>query len=524
MTEGGGEGTTQAIRGSSLLLLGRVLSIGLAFFSQILIIRYLSQNGKGDYGVFAYAMALAVPLKTFSLFGMPDALARYLSIYREEGRYRTALGAIVLGLGFVTSAGLLLAFGLAGVAWRFGAEMMSGPHATTLIIVLAFLVPVESLDDMLTVLFANFSSPRSIFIRRYLMAPGLRLALIVALILLDAGVVALAVGYVSVSAFGSLVYLAMFVGLVRKQAWLPSFSFGELDYPVREIFLFALPLLGNAVVWAVLSWADTWLLGYFGTDEQVADFRAVMPFARFNQLVFTNFVVLYMPLASRAFARKDYGQLSAGYWRIALWVAVVTFPILALTVCFPRPIIETAIGSQYGDASLILLLLSVGFYVNAVLGLTGGTLSIFHKLRFLLVVDVLTAIGNVALNIALIPRYGAEGAAVATMTSLIVHGVVRQIGLWKITPVSIVPSAWARVMVGMALALAVLLAVDAWLEPGVLLAIFATGLASLFVVWVSRQLLDIGGMFPELLRVPVARRLLRPFLVDPAPVTAAERE
>src|SRR6476661_5203575 len=47
--------TAKAVRGSSLLLLGKVLALGLNFVSQILIVRYLTKN---DYGAFAYALSI----------------------------------------------------------------------------------------------------------------------------------------------------------------------------------------------------------------------------------------------------------------------------------------------------------------------------------------------------------------------------------------------------------------------------------------------------------------------------------
>ena len=47
--------TRNQIRGSSLLLVGRMASLGVNFAVQIIVIRYLS---KSDYGAFAYALSL----------------------------------------------------------------------------------------------------------------------------------------------------------------------------------------------------------------------------------------------------------------------------------------------------------------------------------------------------------------------------------------------------------------------------------------------------------------------------------
>ena len=47
------------VRGSSLLLAGRLVAMAINYATQILIIRYLS---KSDYGAFAYALSMVAVL------------------------------------------------------------------------------------------------------------------------------------------------------------------------------------------------------------------------------------------------------------------------------------------------------------------------------------------------------------------------------------------------------------------------------------------------------------------------------
>ena len=47
--------TTRHIRGSSLLLIGRALSLGINFVTQVLIVRALTPT---DYGAFSYALSI----------------------------------------------------------------------------------------------------------------------------------------------------------------------------------------------------------------------------------------------------------------------------------------------------------------------------------------------------------------------------------------------------------------------------------------------------------------------------------
>ena len=56
----GSAATRQQIRGSSLLLTGRLLSLAVNFATQVLIVRYLS---KTDFGAFAHFRESAVELQ-----------------------------------------------------------------------------------------------------------------------------------------------------------------------------------------------------------------------------------------------------------------------------------------------------------------------------------------------------------------------------------------------------------------------------------------------------------------------------
>lgn len=97
-----GTATKRQIRGSSLLLFGQILSKGLNFFIQVLIVRYLT---KSDYGAFAYALSIAALGETITTFGLDRSIARFAPIYHEREDYPKMAGTIVMALGTVLLLG-----------------------------------------------------------------------------------------------------------------------------------------------------------------------------------------------------------------------------------------------------------------------------------------------------------------------------------------------------------------------------------------------------------------------------------
>ncbi|HET8630676.1 MAG TPA: flippase [Thermomicrobiales bacterium] len=499
------------IRGSTLLLVGRVAAQALELGAQILLVRYLSME---DYGAFSYALAAALLFKSVAMFGLPDTLARYIPLYRERGRYDALLGSLRLGFGAVLGLGLLLAAGVVvGVHW-LGVRPIDDQRALTLLAILALLIPLEAVDGLLTALYATLGDARTIFLRQALV-PALRFALVVGMIALGADVVFLTLGYLAISLVGAAIYGGLFGRLVRGQARDWPAAPRRRAYPVREIFTFAVPMLTTALIWILMESSDVLLLGHFRDADAVATFRAVAPVARLNQGVIVNFAILFTPLASRLYARGDRDGLGALYGQTALWVTVLTFPIFALTGALAGPLTVGLFGARYADATPLMALLSLGYFFQTALGFNGLTLKVCKKLRYSVAIDSTAAVLNIAINLALIPSYGARGAAVGTATTLVVHNLLKQYGLWRYTGITLFHRRYLAAYGAVAAVALALVGVEALWHLTFWLALPVGAAASLLVLWGSRGALDVAAIFPEIDRWPLVRLVLQPLLRAP---------
>src|SRR6476660_1844381 len=105
------------VRGSSLLLLGRIIAMVVNFLVQVLIVRYLSTAA---YGAFAYALSLVTLGETLVTLGIDRAVGRFLPIYHERGEWAKLFGTIALVGGTILSLGLVLIILVVGLAGTFG--------------------------------------------------------------------------------------------------------------------------------------------------------------------------------------------------------------------------------------------------------------------------------------------------------------------------------------------------------------------------------------------------------------------
>jgi O-antigen/teichoic acid export membrane protein len=504
----GSHGTTaRHIRSSSVLLVGRVLTLALNFGSYLLLARYLS---RANYGAMSYALAVVSFLQGFATFELSSALSRWLPLYRERGQYGAAYGSVALAVAFVlVTSGLVAAALMLGVP-RLGAHLIDDPQARRLLVILALLIPIQSVDTVITSLFAILGETRTLLIRGSILAPGLRIGLVAVLVAVRANVSVLAWGYLAISAIG-LVYCAWSLWqTVRARGLLRRCRPSEIVYPVRTLFAFASPLVVTVLVWSLMESSDALMLGYFHGVEAVAGFRAVMPLAQLNKVATVAFGAMFLPAASSLYARGEQQHLSDLYWRTAVWMAALSFPVFLFTFSFARPTASLLLGHRYLDSVPVLSILSLGYFVNAALGFNGLTLKTFNKLRFTVCIDLAAAVLNVAVNLLLIPRWGAVGAASGTCATMIVHNVLKQFGLWKYTGIPALSRPYVPAYAALFGLPPLLLALQALLPPTLWIALPLGAAAIVVALWSSRRVLAIGVMFPELgawrLRVALRRR------------------
>jgi O-antigen/teichoic acid export membrane protein len=115
---------------------------------------------------------------------------------------------------------------------------------------------------------------------------------------------------------------------------------------------------------------------------------------------------------------------------------------------------------------------------------------------------------SIALNLVFIPAFAALGAAVSTALALIVFNVLKQAGLRRGTGISVFDRQYAWVYGVIALAVVAMGGVQYLVHPGIVGSVVLAGVGSLLVLAATRRALDVADTFPEILRIPFARRIL----------------
>lgn len=494
------------VRGSSLMLAGRLAALVVAFLTQILIVRHLST---GDYGAFAYALSAVLLLQSVLPLGMDRSDTRFLAFYDERRDPGRLLGVIVLEAGAILLLGGAAIAGAWALRGSLEGSLTSNARAFDVLLALLALAPLQALDTLVVNVFAVFAKPWSVFFRRYVLDPGLRLLVAVALVATNGGVLFLALGYVGAGLLGVAIYSALLVRLLARLGLLSGVSLRSLVVPARDVLAFSLPLLLTNVVAVAGTELAAVVLGHYHSSASVAAFRAVEPLAALNLVVMYSFTTLFTPAAARLYARGDRDGLRRLYWQSAAWVAMLTFPVLAVTTALSHPVTVGAFGNRYSGSALYLALLSAGYYANAALGFNGITVLMLGRLRYLTIGNLAVLAWMLAMDFLLIPPWGATGAVVAVLSSVLVHNVVKQAGLGFGGGIGIFDRQHAAVLLQLILAVVALNVVMLATSPPLPVGLVVVAFVTFALLRLIGPALDLGAMFPELARTRVLRWIVR---------------
>lgn len=477
------------------MLAGRFCSVGINFLVQVLIVRAIA---KSEYGAFAYAMSVMGIGSSLAVMGLGKSLERFAPMYQEQRDYRRAVGTILL----ITAAVVLSGIGVMCLVWALDywdvPVLSRNSVAAQLTVIIAILIPFEGVNHILEKMFAVFARPRALFVRRYIVGPGLKITAVIFVLVSQSSVYALAYSYVCMAIVETLYSVVVLYGVFRETGLLPFFRWSETKWNAREIFAYSAPLALSDLMPAIRAALVTMVVEFFHGALAVAAFRAVLPVARLNHVALESFRLLFTPTIARLHAQGDRGAIEHAYWLSSSWIAVVTFPLFAFCVIAPDYLSTWLFGAEYSSSAQILAVLAIGFYVSAVLGFARQVLPIFGWVGKIFWNDLFTALLSVGLTLALVPRWGEMGGAIAASAALIVGVVMQQISLSRLGLIRGIDRQsmvlFAVIVAGTLVPVMIRLQFAPGL-PGVLGMIIG---ASLAVVLTSYSLLDIQATFPEI--------------------------
>jgi len=418
-------------KGTGTVFIGSIVSIVFAFISRILIAKYYTQ---GEYGIFSLGYTILFISAIVGALGLQEGVARQIAYYKGKGNNKAMSGVIFFSLLFSLVAGITLFILLFSSSNIISIKVFHLLKFSYYLKIFSIAIPFFILLFVLTSIFRGFSSVKENVLFTNSLRNLLFLSFLSYIILKSFTFKWVIISYSTSIIISSIIFVLYFVS--KSKSFFSGLSIKKIDSSFgKELIIFSLPLLLVSILSQIMNWTDTLMLGYFKTAEVVGLYNAALPLGQFVSMALGSMLFIYMPIVSELHAKNRIYEMKRSYTTLTKWLSVVTLPLVLIFVFFPRTTLSFLFGAKYILASTVLQILAIGFFINNMLGPNGATLLAMGKTRFLMYVTFVAAAINVILNAILIPKYGIEGAATATVTALVSINVIRVIRLYSISKI-----------------------------------------------------------------------------------------
>ena len=378
------------------LVLERTVPMATGFVVSAVFVRYL---GPTRFGLYSYAVSFAVIFGTLAALGMDSVVVRDLTRCPDRE-------------GEILGTALTLRIGAALVLWIGAIAAVVHLRDDALTRVLVAILAAQSVATALNVFecwFQAHIAARPMVIVRTSIALLGQLGRVI-LVLCSASLPAFAV-----LAAGAMVLSSALVWLLFARATRQRLTFAPAC--ARQFAHDGWPLLVVGISIMVYMRIDQLMLtamagerenGIYATAVMLSELWYFLPMAVAGSV---------FPLIVKAHDSEDPQRFQEKLQLFYDAMVGLGYAIAVPVFAFAGPIVKLLYGSAYAGSAAVLRV-HVASLVFVCVGFARGQYLIArNETRFSMIASLLAAVVNVLLNLALIPAYGALGAAWATLLS-----------------------------------------------------------------------------------------------------------
>lgn len=193
----------------------------------------------------------------------------------------------------------------------------------------------------------------------------------------------------------------------------------------KSLFKLAIPLLITSSLYLLMGQIDTLMIAAYIGEEEVGVYNIFTKVVRFTAIAVTGVESIFLPKISKFYINKNWKGLERMALKSNLLVTGATIAMALLLLLFKKSIL-----SFFGADSHLLFAAMSTFYwllaarfMHAILGNSPFILNMTDHQKVMTKIALIATLSNVLLNAILIPKMGIEGAAIASLVSLLVFNL-----------------------------------------------------------------------------------------------------
>ncbi len=392
-----------------LSFLFRMLAMIFSFISMWIITHFY---GESVFGTYTVALTVLQIMAMVFAVGIPNAFVRFAA----------GLDSVEKRKGLLIKSGLIILISslIPMLGFYFGADFFSHtvfqkPTLFNYFLVVSFSIPFMIFHEIIGYYFISVKKIISYGLFFYIVPSLLFAVLLIVFYYFNL------TGFFTFLAYVSAIVLTVILGLGVVFYEKSKITFPEIT--INKILKTSFPMMVSGLFLILLNWTDILMLGRIESESQIGIYNAAFKLGYLALFFVLSMNAIIMPKVADLFYQSNFTEMKKVINRTTQLVIILTVPFAFGIIFFGEQLLQL-FGEGFVSGKTTLILITLGALFNAMTGNVDQILNMTNYQKTVRNVFFLGFLMNVLLNLYLIPIYGIEGAATASLMTNIVVNVV----------------------------------------------------------------------------------------------------
>lgn len=389
--------------------IGSLLVTLAGFISFPILTRLLSQ---GDYGLLSLVGVTLTLLVAIGKLGLQNPIIRFYSDAesdRDGWNLKKYYSTIIFGMAII---GLLITFIWLIIVYFAPVSLWTDKQLRFVFMVTSLLVLIRILDSAFSNIFRAQQKSRLLSTYRVYRRYATLILVVITIFYISNSLLGLYLATIIVELLS--VFILGYLLLKNKKLSLKSFS----PFLLKQMLIFGIPLVGHELAWVLHNTGDRYLIQWIMGAESLGAYAAAYNLSDYVRIiVIMSLYQALPPIYLKIWANEGEQATREFIERSLHFYMMVALPVIAGISVVGPTLLNILATEKFSAGAVIIPYVIAGMVINGSAVMFGAGLYIHKQTKILMVLMLISAIFNIILNLFLIPRFGIEGAAIATLIS-----------------------------------------------------------------------------------------------------------
>jgi O-antigen/teichoic acid export membrane protein len=401
-------------RAAGTAFLIRIAGSAIGFLSQPLLARWM---GSYEFVVYAYVWTWVLLLGSLIDFGFASNAQRFIPEYSKADASDLLRGFLAGGRWFVFVLSVIIA-GTGAIALWLAEPLISAAFVLPLLLG-CLTLPVYGLIIIQDGIARSYDWMNIALLPLYIIRPVLIISLVAAGAMLGIAASANLAMVASVLATWATALLQL---VLLNRRILTNIPIGIRRYEWKRWLATSLPIVLVGSFYFLLTYVDILVLKAYQPPDQIAIYFAATKILSVIAFIHFSTSAAAAHLFAEYHAAGDFGRLEGFVAHCVRWTFWPTLAAAGAILVVGHPVLWL-FGPEFVEGYPLLFILCLGLLARAAVGPIDELINMLGEQKICALVYAGAFAFNLVTCLALIPRFGATGAAVSTSAALFVESI-----------------------------------------------------------------------------------------------------